>query len=266
MGRRQKDCHLLEIVKDHIDVIMKLIGKEVDITSDVTKCLDTALVATAVYLGKEAKHIRDQCDVNRIVALRKSILEKVKDSYRVDVRMVQMFLRDLFNPRSADKRCIYYIMINHCDGTAPPGVTPSTKMFTGHVFVIERKPDADFYVYQSYLDHYSLPQYYQMNSGSFRIEKETLRAFFIALQEFYKSGIWSAEWNAIWLKFAHADESALIGYNFLNKIHFCYRRLPTNTCTESLRTLLVSGKKSLPKYTEEFDIILKKIAPKSNRL
>lgn len=265
MGQRRKDCYLLEIVKDHIDVIMKLINKEVDVTSNVTKCLDTALVATAVYIGKEAKRIRDQCDVDRIVALRKRVLQKLKDPFRVEVHMVQMFLRDLFNPRSANKRCIYYLMINHCDGTAPPGVTPATKMFTGHVFVIERKPGADFYVYQSYLNHYSLPQFYEQNSASFKIKAEDLRSFFTALQDFYKSGIWSAEWNAVWLKFARADESALIGYNYLNKIHFCYRRQQTETCTKALRDLLISGKQSLPQYAGEFDIILKKITPPISR-
>jgi hypothetical protein len=257
---KRRNCHLLEIVKDHIDVIMKLVDKEVDITTNVTKCLDTALVATAVYLGKEAKRIRDQCDVNRIVALRKRILNRVKEPYLMEVQMVEMFLKELLSARHQNTRCIYYIMINHCDGSAPPGVSsPATKMFTGHVFVIERKPGAQYYVYQSYMDHYSLPQFYEKNAGSFSISASDLETFFRSLQAFYRHGVWTAEWNQTWLKFTHADESDLINYRFQNLIHFCYRMLPTETCTQSLRQLLINGKKSLPDHAPEFETILQKL-------
>jgi hypothetical protein len=256
---RRRECHLLEIVKDHIDVIMKLVNKEVDIAINVTKCLDTALVAIAVYLGKEAKRIRDQCEVNRIVSMRKRILNRVKEPYLMEVHMVEMFLNELLSPRHANSRCIYYIMLNHCDGMAPPGSSPATKMFTGHVFVIERKPGAKFYIYQSYLDHYSLPQFYEQNSNSFTITAPHLRSFFTSLQEFFKHGIWTAEWNQVWLKFAHVDESDLINYRFQNLIHFCYRMIPTETCTQSLRQLLIQGKQSLPEHETELDAILTKL-------
>lgn len=258
---RRRNCHLLEIVKDHIDVIMKLINEEVDVTTNVTKCLDTALVATAVYLGKEAKRIRDQCDVDNILKLRNRILNRVKEPALMEVEMVKMFQRELLNPRNQNTRCIYYIMINHCNGDAPPGVeSPKEMMFTGHVFVIERKPGAQFYIYQSYLDHYSLPTFYENNGGHFNISVEDLRTFFTSLQSFFKGGVWTEQWNETWRKFTHADENPLINYRFSNKIHFCYRMIPTETCTKTLRQLIVHGKTSLPGHTAELETILKKLS------
>lgn len=211
---------------------------------NVTKCLYTAVAVMTLYLGKKSLAEVDKCDVGHVKTYYSQMKESARtrnpnSSFDPSPILVKQCATSLLSPTKAS-RFLYYIMITNADAVEDTISGRPSKMFPGHVCVIEKYPSGRYYVYQSYINAYDLSGHYDKNGGSFVVSKKLLEGFFAELGNLYNEskGVWTEKMSSLWEEFTHVDASEFNGYRFKGLSFFCYRKVPIKTCAKRLVSMI----------------------------
>lgn len=251
----KKTCGLIPIVIKYLDPLMSLMNIKFDgeyAMNDLTKCLYSAVLIMSIYMGHHSlTHIR-KCDVDHVQKYYKEMQNaaKVKNpnsEFDPSILFLDECRRSILSRVSS--RYLYYVMITNAHVSSN---TNSTASFPGHVCVIEKGVENEYYIYQSYINQYSLKEYYD-NYGGFKVTKETIKTIFDELYKLYSDGKWTKSTTAMWKQFTKTDGSEFEGHVFKGNSFFCYRKVQINTCAAKLLDSINIGikDKRLPEETKE---------------
>lgn len=231
-------CSLLSIVRNHLPDVMKLVEDKIKYydLQEVTKCLNTAVVVAALYIGENADQFTKQCDVSKVRSDYTNMVGNVRkknqgskfDPSLYYLRLLKKDLSSRTPPSASSERYIYYIMI-----------TDSSKIsFPGHVFVVERYSDDTLYIYQSYINNYTLQEYYEKNNKSFKISREKLLYFLTEMEDVFSRGTWTKKTTIAWKQLTQVSSPEFEGVVFKGRVSLCYRKIKVNDCTATLEMLI----------------------------
>lgn len=235
-------CSLLEIVKNNIDDIFEVLRRNIpgyDLI-EKTKCLNTAVIVATLYLGTEASSIIEECSVPIVSKRNVEIKElhkkqNVKKEINLNAILVKQCIDEMFAKNQ--ERCLFYVMITDAE-VQHKHQKMESRVFPGHVFVVEKMADESYNLYQSYISNYDLSGHFERNLHTFQLDKNRLLRFMKQVQKLYKHGIWTPSMTKAWLDITFVDESQLNNYVFKDASYFCYRSVPLTTCLENLDTFV----------------------------
>lgn len=211
--------------------------------TEPTKCLNTAVVVTTLYLGTKALDYTKSCDVPTVIARHNEMISRTKKrnsdtAFDPTIFYLRNLTKSLFS--NDDKRWLYYIMITDADISKSSNASSSqgTVLFPGHVFVIEKVHKTQFFIYQSYINHYDLNGHYEQNTNSFKISKRVLQNVFKELDLMFTNGNWTQATTKAWKTLTHVNSPEFEGLRFKDNVHVCYRQVELQTCTDTLKQLI----------------------------
>lgn len=220
-----------------------------------TKCLNTAVVIMAIYLGNEATKYTGQCDVDRVEDVynkQKARLKKYSTTGKFVPSKITLhnLNRYILSPRTG--RCLYYIMITNAE--VPLHDKPDDKlMFPGHVFVVEKDVDREtsphqvsFRLYQSYINQYNLNGAFEKNKKSFQISHDIVKRLIGELKRMNthpderdpQAGRWTKSTTQLWKDLTFVDSTEFEGRVFIDHVHVCFRKVPITKCTQEFEKFL----------------------------
>jgi hypothetical protein len=238
----KKTCGLIPIVIKYLDPLMTLINNKFNgeyAMNDLTKCLYSAVLIMSIYMDHHSlTHIR-KCDVDHVQKYYKEMQNTARSKNpNSDFDPSTLFLdecrRSILSKVSS--RYLYYVMITNAHVKS----NTSSASFPGHVCVIEKGVENDYYIYQSYINQYSLKDYYD-NYGGFKVTKDTIKTIFDELYKLYSNGKWTTSTTLMWKQFTKTDGSEFEGHVFKGNSFFCYRKVQINTCASKLLDTINKG-------------------------
>lgn len=240
-----KQCALMPLIKDYVVPLMKLYKTELHdeyYLNNATKCLYTAVLVMALYMGENSLSEIKKCDVDHVQKFYKQMREAAQKRNSSSVfDPSAIFARDcrknLFS-KTTSHRYLYYIMLTNANVPLVSNSNGNTILFPGHVCVIEKFPNGRYHLYQSYINNYDLNGHFERNKGSFSVSEPTLRRIFDEIVSLYDGGVWSAGTSLAWKQFTHVDGTEFDGREFKDRSFFCYRKIPIKTCTSRIKNTL----------------------------
>lgn len=232
-------CSLIELIKDNVTPVMSLLKQHIpDYNFDEeTKCLYTAVMVMALYLGRSASQITSECDVHNVNTKYDKFMKGLPAEVNPSVAFLSILKKDIFQRAG---RFLYYIMITNED--VPVVDNPNNKiMFPGHVMVIE-KQGGTFKIYQSYISVYTLKGAHQRNNNSFDLSPNLLRNLVDELIAMYTvhQGVWGVGMSAVWNRLTFTDATQFEGRVFSGFVNVCYRRVELASCAKMFKGMLSS--------------------------
>lgn len=206
-----------------------------------TKCLYTAVLVLSIYLGDYSLDHVHKCDVDHVQSYYREMqnaarVRNPKSIFDPSSILLKECERSIFSKVSG--RYLYYLMMTNADVSDGK----SSQSFPGHVCVLEKVATDQFYIYQSYINNYTLKDYYKMNNG-FVVSSELVKNIFTELKKlFSEQGVWTSDTSNMWKKFTMMSGKEFEGKSFKGVSFFCYRKIRIDTCSNRLSSIL---KKSL---------------------
>lgn len=209
--------------------------KEAVSSTYLTKCYNTA--TTLLYLLTLDKTSLDKADVICHEQLYRNPLKKTEK-----ITKLQKLKIDLAKKEKGI--VLYYILMNVGDMDCKDrgnnnnnndynifSQFSKTKTFPGHVFIVEKVNLVDskggseikYYLYQSYINKYTLKDYYHQNGNSFEIKKDVLLSYIDNMIELFNQEKWSAKTSKFWKDFTLVDSSEFDKCDFTT-VKPCYLR------------------------------------------
>lgn len=199
----------------------------------LTKCYNTA--TTLLYLLTLNKTALDKADVichDKLYGTSISQEEKIKrfTALKKDVE------------KNDNSICLYYILMNVAEMDCPVNKNKkgnyletllnnfqSTKTFPGHVFLLEKVPyinnngerSSKYFLYQSYINKYTLKDYLEKNGKTFEVSKEKILSYIEGMRQLMIEPKWTKETSTFWKEFTHVNSSDFNECNF-HRIKPCY--------------------------------------------
>jgi len=229
---------LIERLAQKPNAFFQFITKEAPIKETVsstylTKCYNTA--TTLLYLLTLDKTSLDKADIICHEQLYRNPLNK---NEKID--KLKKLKKDL--AKNEKGIILYYILMNvgdmDCQGSSNNNNNndffskfTKTKTFPGHVFIVEKvgytnkqgQLDVKFYLYQSYINKYTLKDYYEQNGNSFAIDKNVLLSYIDNIILLFQNAKWQASTTKFWKDFTLVDSSNFEKCEF-TKVKPCYLR------------------------------------------
>lgn len=256
-------CDIAYVIKDHLPAVFQLMNVEVpsyNIQLQTTKCLNTAVIMLYMFAGEKALEATSFCDVP-------NVRERAKTSDH-SLHVFRGLRNELLQPPSVDlPRTLFYVMLTN--GNLPLKTDNHvTKMFPGHVFVLERLHGGQrFNMYQSYIGHYDMSKQIDMVK-SLSMSRTRMINVIDCLGRVVLKDVWDEASTRDWKVVCLVDESRFIDHKVLGNICLCYRSVTTTACVEHLRILIdnalpkihavtsLSGKHGDQVYTGPYPITL----------
>ena len=237
-------CDLGYLIQDHLPALMQLMtyDQRSVMTTETTKCLNTAVMITHLMLGPErAAPVTAACDVH--VVRRSALAGKHPGNPAVAASLKERVLM------TGGKRAIFYVMITDAaamplePAAMPLKLQPAavpTQHFPGHVFVVERLPRGTFNVYQSYIRSYSMAGHLDRWRKSLSVSRARMTKLLEGLSVLGGSRVWDAPCTAFWQDLTGVDESRFEGYALTGHVHLCFQEVESDSCIGNLRKFVDS--------------------------
>lgn len=263
-------CNLGYIMKDHMELLMDIFSNdlaEYHMNKVTTKCLNTAVLTMFSFIGLNALEHTRHCDVQNVQTRytkdEKSIKKKTPND--ISLSLAIEFRKKILKLGPKDKHTLYYVM--YTDAEDMKKTDGSTQSFPGHVFVIDKFFDFDidkpvYNIYQSYINQYDLKGAIDHNNKQMTFDFQSLDKFTNSTIKLFKDGIWTEDTTNFWKALTFVDAKDFEGCDVKNKILFCFREIPIQTCTRTFKDLLVSKLNTIDSADARYDevkVILEKI-------
>jgi hypothetical protein len=239
MTKRYKGLSsLVERIAQRPEGFFQFIIKEKPVNNAVqsnllTKCYNTATML--LYLLTLNEKALDKADVICHDQLyEKSITQEEKIKHFTELK------KDI--EKNDNSLCLYYILMNVADMDCPTKKENNgnylhnllndfkrTKTFPGHVFLLEKVPYIDkngvrtskYFLYQSYINKYTLKDYLNKNGKTFEISKDKVLSYIEGMIKLMVEPKWTKETSKFWKEFTHVNSSDFNECNF-HRIKPCY--------------------------------------------
>ena len=219
---------------------------------DPTKCLNTAVLVMFLTSGRKGVEKAFYCNVSNVTDRYASVFSA---DVLTDYHLRRIFAGLLAPSRRAAGGTLHYIMLTNTTMPSPsPSPSPSrpattqkaaaSRMFPGHVFVIERvaspgedtsqprKGTAAWRLHQSYINAYEMES---NDRGAPWVEH-----FCTEIAHFAKARTWDDRCASFWRFLTHVDGTSFVGFD-KSSILLCHQML--STCKSRARfTRYVGGK------------------------
>ena len=243
----KKTCNILRLISNYYDVLIQPLSFELSKyyvidPSNLTKCLNTSVMI--VYLLFRMKGVRKMKHCDTVDTRRR--IEHGTELFECSFKQ---FKKELLSHRSLNESVLFYVMLtdstrftntNSHDGKKPP-------YFPGHTFLIEKRPNNKFVIYQSYINEFDLKEYLNNNECDTWSESE-ISIVVNSIERICKDNSvdneWDSEMNNTWKFITGVNEKQFVGNN-IQGIHFCYKRFTTK---QALKNVFMSIKQ-LQKYS-----------------
>lgn len=230
-------CDVMYIALRYITPLMQCLTNDIrafNMQLKTTKCLNTALMISFLFLGKKGLQHAYRCDSNALV---KRYQKGEHDNRHMIRRMKQLILRP------SKQRYMYYILMN--EGYF------GEKYFPGHVFILEKIPGGKYMLYQSYINQYDLKSYYESQNNTFELSFAQVQGLIWKLEYVVvHSKTWDAKCVEYWKEFTHVDTSNIQGAPHDGKLNICMSYAPIHSCLNNIQ-----------KYTQDKLRELKRLPP-----
>lgn len=235
-------CDIAYIIKDHLPAVFQLMNVEVpsyNIQLQTTKCLNTAVIMLYLFAGEDALDATSFCDVPN-VRERATTLD-------FSLHVWTDLQKEILKPAAiGSPRTLFYVMLTNGNLQLKTD-KKSTKMFPGHVFVLERLHGGNrFNMYQSYIGHYDMSKQIDMVK-SLSMSRARMTEIIACLGRIVSKDIWDESSTRDWKVVSLVDESRFMDHLVRGNICLCFRTVTTAACVEHLRFLI---DKALPKIQE----------------
>lgn len=239
-------CDIAYVIKDHLPAIFQLMNVEVpsyNIQLQTTKCLNTAVIMLYLFAGEGALEATSFCDVP-------NVRERAKTS-DFSLHVWTALRQELLQAPTPDlPRTLFYVMLTNGHLQLKTD-RHSTKMFPGHVFVLERLHGGlRFNMYQSYIGHYDMSKQIDMVK-SLSMSRVRMTGVIDCLGRVVNKDVWDEGSTKDWKLVSLVDESRFMGHMVRGNICLCFRTVTTTACVEHLRVLIDNA---LPKIRAVIDI------------
>jgi len=215
----------------------------------LTKCYNTA--TTLLYLLTLNKKALDDADVICHEQLYSKSIEQEEK-----IRRFTELKKDIEKPEDSIE--LYYILMNVAEMDCPVNKSSKsnylynllnnfkkTKTFPGHVFLLEKVPyidsngnkDSKYYLYQSYINKYTLKDYLEKNGKTFEIGKDKILSYIEGMRKLMIEPKWTKETTKFWKEFTHVNSSDFNECNF-HRIKPCYLKFKMKDIKKILNNYL----------------------------
>ena len=222
-----------------------------------TKCLNTAVLV--MYLAGGEKGLReaftcnvdkvipryanvfpkstlDASHVGRIVSTLSSSSRKLEDVY------LSKMIGEFGGPSRAGK--LHYIMLTDSDMKLVNSTDNETKLFPGHVFVIEQR-GKEFHLYQSYINAYDMDTQVRMkNMYTTERSQQWVDRFCTDLEHFVHAKVWDKRCASFWTFLTHTDATGFVGRD-KSQIYLCHSELSSEKAYLHFHDYLVAKEAEL---------------------
>lgn len=250
--RKEKICYRCDIayiLKHYIKPLLTLLNK--DLTDfglyNETKCLNTAILLIIFLAGmKKGRFIIDYCDCEKT---RQRHLNGQAQNHIIMGSMMKAIASKKFKLRQ-----LYYIMIT--DGHFPKVDGNGSVYFPGHVFIIEKMrvkegEDPKYYIYQSYINQYTLNGHYEKMSNKVELSYEQACYTLHRLSYILTKGIWDEICVKYWKEITHVESPEFLNTITKNNLFLCYQTASTKGCVQNIEKFIKQKKKLLEGNREE---------------
>lgn len=225
-----KSCDLMYIVVNYITPLMQFLTNDIrsfNMQLKTTKCLNTALMITFLFLGKKGIKHAEVCDSNAIV----SRYEKGEHNNHEMIEKIKKLVM-----RPTKKRYMFYILLN--EGYF------GDKYFPGHVFIIEKSNT--YNLYQSYINKYDLKSYYETQNNTFQMSRDEVKNLIKKLEYIVlTSKTWDEKCVKYWKEFTHVDTSNIKDAPHVGKLNICMSHAPITSCLWNIEKYIKKKKKEI---------------------
>lgn len=114
-----------------------------------------------------------------------------------------------------------------------------TVNFPGHVFLIERsyedqKGVVHFNIYQSYINKYTLKEYYEQMNNTLRVKFVDIQRLLQKIKYILFAKTWDHLCVKYWKDFTHVDTSNLLGATHRDHMYICFSHERLTTCIDNI--------------------------------
>jgi hypothetical protein len=227
---------LVERIAKHPGGFFQFITKEKSVNKAInsnllTKCYNTA--TTLLYLLTLNEKALKKAD---IICHEKLYSTSITQDEKIN--RFSLLKRDI--EKNEDEICLYYILMNVAEMDCNSGKKQNNietflynfknqKTFPGHVFLLEKVPHIDeknnktsrYFLYQSYINKYTLKDYLVKNGKTFEISKDKILSYIDGMLKLMIKPKWTKETTQFWKEFTHVNSSNFNECNF-HRIKPCY--------------------------------------------
>jgi hypothetical protein len=208
-----------------------------------TKCLNTAVMLITLLIGNKQLKTIQYCDVQ-------NTRDRHESNSENNLQILNNLNKQLLN-KSLNHN-MFYIMLT--DSTLYNDNNDSI-YFPGHVFIIEKINNDEYYLYQSYIGEYDLNEFLNVR----KCRKYTNKDMIYILDNLSKLSNVNNKWDnnmiTFWKRFTHVDSTKFNGFN-THGIYVCYKKFSSkcvmkNTLKyvdKSLEKMKINGKMNKNHY------------------
>lgn len=247
-------CPILNELSKHQNMFLELLNiKYIDMfknNTDETKCLNTMIFVLIVILGKELKKDIFYCNT---VDIQTKIDMKITNN--IDIS--KTLKRDIQSNHKG--HYIYCVFLS--DGNWQKK-NKEAKFFPGHVFCLE-KYDNLLYIYQSYINKYTL----QQNIRKTKCAPIAKRIIYDLLFHYGNACEHNLPWNLkninIWKELTSVDTYEYLEY-YPKNFNICYKRFPIKNVEKNVLDFLNMQKNTNKKFDRYINKIINNINKSKN--
>lgn len=192
-----------------------------------TKCLNTAVMLVTLLIGREHLSTIEYCNVDNT---RNRHLNNIDTNKKQSKKLCDSLLS------KSIKSSIYYVMLT--DGYLYNEYNQSI-YFPGHVFIIEKINNEEYYIYQSYIGEYDLNMFLRRRR-CMKYSKDFIKILMKYISKLKnKNNIWDKDMINFWLKLTHVNSKQFENY-YTNGIYICYRKFSSKSVIKNINTYVNS--------------------------
>lgn len=189
-----------------------------------TKCLNTAVMLVVILLGKDKIKQIQQCDVTNTIKRHVSFEEN-------NMNIATRLTKSLCTP--SKHAYLYYIMLTDAE-LANSVFDNEKKYFPGHVFIVEKRNDNRYIIYQSFIAKYTLNDFIVKNKCKLYTKKKVLKMCKFFKQFLDSNFVWNKESVKMWKALTGVDTTDFISYK-TKKIYLCFKKFKITKLKETIQ-------------------------------
>jgi len=191
---------------------------------------------TILLVGEHKIKDIQQCDVSNTI-------QRHKDLQDDNITILKQLQKSLLRKNSKNS-VLYYIMLTDGELRNTDISNSNSKYFPGHVFIVEKNVNGSYYIYQSFIQKYSLKEFLKENKcrSYNRKDVQDVCEFFSKFLD--KTYVWNDVAVKQWCKLTTVDTSKFLKMSTDN-IFLCYKKFTVKSVGNKLISFVDTSLKEI---------------------
>lgn len=235
-----KTCRYIYLISHYLVPILQILNKKYasSYTNNLitTKCLNTAVMLTILLIGEHKIKDIQQCDVSNTIQRHKNFQDN-------NLTILEQLKKSILR-KNRKNSVLYYIMLTDGKLRNTDIYNPNSEYFPGHVFIVEKNINGSYYIYQSFIQKYSLKDFLKENKCKSynRKDVQDMCAFFSNFLD--KTYVWNDVAVKQWCKLTTVDTSRFLKMSTDN-IFLCYKKFTLKSVDKNLMSFVNTSLKEI---------------------